>query len=55
VYELCWSKIKEILRSKSARTVDALDAAITTAINEITEENALNWFHHCGLFLEPIR
>jgi transposase len=53
--ELCWSKIKEILRSKSARTVDALDAAITTAINEITEENALNWFHHCGLFLEPIR
>ena len=53
--ELCWSKIKEILRSEAARTVEALDTAMTKAINEITEENALNWFHHCGLFLEPIR
>jgi transposase len=53
--ELCWSKIKAILRSQGARTLNILDEAITQAINAITDENALNWFHHCGLFLEPVR
>ena len=53
--ELCWSKIKVILRSEEARTSNILDEAITKAINAITDETALNWFHHCGLFLEPIR
>ena len=28
---------------------------MTKAINAINDENALNWFYHCGLFLEPIR
>ena len=28
---------------------------MTKAINAITDENALNWFSRCGLFLEPIR
>ena len=53
--ELCWSKIKEILRSTKARSSDALDQAISLAISAITEENALNWFNHCGLFSESIR
>ena len=53
--ELRWSKLKQILRSAKARTSDALDVAITIAINAITDEDALNWFHHCGLFFEPIR
>jgi transposase len=53
--ELCWSKLKEILRSAKTRTADALDEAITMAVNLITDENALNWFNHCGLFFEPIR
>lgn len=53
--ELCWSKIKGIMRSEAARSSETLDVAITKAINEITDENALNWFNHCGLFLEPIR
>ncbi|MEG4092699.1 transposase [Microcoleus sp. Pol12B4] len=52
--ELCWSKLKEILRSQAARTSDALDEAITMAVNLINDENALNWFNHCGLFFEPI-
>ena len=52
--ELCWSKLKEILRSQAARTSDALDEAITMAVNLITDENALNWFNHCGLFFEHI-
>jgi len=53
--ELCWSKLKEILRLAKARTSDVLDAAISAAIDLITEDNALSWFHHCGLVLEPIR
>ena len=53
--ELCWSKLKEILRSAKAHTSDALDQAITRAVNAITDENALSWFNHCGLFFEPIR
>ena len=53
--ELCWSKLKEILRSAKTRTSDTLDEAITMAVNAITDENALNWFNHCGLFFEPIR
>jgi transposase len=53
--ELCWSKLKEILRSAKTRTADALDEAITMAVNLITDENALNWFNHCGLFFEPMR
>lgn len=50
--ELCWSKIKAILRSEAPQTLETLNAAITKAIDEITDENALNWFNHCGLFLE---
>jgi len=52
---LCWSKLKEILRSAKARTYEALDEAISKAVNSITDENALNWFQHCGLFFDPIR
>jgi transposase len=53
--ELCWSKLKDILRSAKARTLDALNEAITNAINAISEDDAINWFHHCGLFAESIR
>ena len=53
--ELCWSKLKEIIRSAKARTIEALNEAITNAINAITDEDALNWFHHCGLYFEPFR
>jgi hypothetical protein len=43
------------MRSEAARSSETLDAALTTAINGITDENGLNWFNHGGLFLEPIR
>lgn len=46
--ELCWSKMKEYLRGRAARTVDALQDAIGEAINLVTAENAHNWFSHCG-------
>jgi len=52
--ELCWSKLKEILRSIKARTLETLDEAITIAVNSITDENALNWFNHCGLFFDQL-
>lgn len=51
--ELCWSKIKEIICSARARTIEALDEAISEAINAITDENALNWFNHCGIYFDP--
>lgn len=53
--ELCWSKIKEILRSAKARTESVINEAITNAINAITDEDSLNWFNHCGLFFELSR
>lgn len=46
--EQAWSKLKQILRSLKARTAEALEAAITEAIQAITAENALAWFSHCG-------
>jgi hypothetical protein len=41
--------------SEAARSSEILEAALTKAINGITDENAVNWFNHCGLFLEPIK
>jgi transposase len=50
--ELCWSKLKQLLRSAKARTREALDQALTAIINEcISDEDALGWFAHCGLFI----
>jgi transposase len=50
--ELCWSKIKQLLRSAKARKQELLDQALTQIINEsISEDNLLGWFAHCGLFI----
>jgi len=43
------------MRSEAGRSSETLDVALAKAINGITDENALNWFNHGGLFLEPIR
>ena len=48
--ELCWSKLKQFLRSSEARTLESLNQAMTEAVNYITEEDAFGWFNHCGLF-----
>jgi hypothetical protein len=48
-------KNPRILPYEAAWTSNVVDEAITKAINAITDENALNWFDRCGLFLEPIR
>ena len=50
--EQAWSKIKHLLRSAKARTVEALEHAIAEALAAITAENALAWFSHCGYSLQ---
>ena len=52
--ELCWSKIKEFLRSQATRTYSALDEALTAAINAIAPQDLLGWFRHFGYFV-PIQ
>ena len=46
--ELCWSKLKTELRSRAARTLDSLQAAVAGASEAITAENARGWFAHAG-------
>jgi transposase len=48
--ELCWSKLKQFLRSCEARTLESLNQAMALAVNYITEDDAFAWFNHCGLF-----
>ena len=46
--EQCWSKVKEFLRSASARTPETLQRAITEAFAVVTASDAQGWFQHCG-------
>ena len=49
--EQCWSKIKSFLRSAAARTREALEEAISQALDTITVADACAWFAHCGYTL----
>ena len=46
--ELCWSKLKTVLRGLGARTREALESAVEHALGKITAADALAWFAHCG-------
>jgi transposase len=46
--EKCWSKIKQILRSLKARSPEALETTMTTALAAISADNARAWFQYCG-------
>jgi transposase len=46
--ELAFSKLKTWLRTAQARTREALEAVIGAATDWITEQDAKNWFDHCG-------
>ena len=46
--EEMWSKIKQILRSIAARTFDGLVKAVGTAMGQVTTDDLLGWFAHCG-------
>ena len=46
--EEAFSKLKRVLRRAGARTREALQEAIATALDLITATDALGWFTHCG-------
>lgn len=46
--EEAFSKLKTLLRRVGARTREALQEAIATALDLITAADALGWFTHCG-------
>ena len=50
--EPMWSKVKQRLRSAAARTVDALQDAVTTALRSITASDCEGFFRHCGYTLQ---
>ena len=49
--EKLWFKLKQFLRAAKARTAEALDQAITEALQTITADNSAAWFRHCGYAL----
>ena len=50
--ELAFSKLKTWLRTAKARTRDVLEEAILAAAAWITEQDAKNWFDHCGYHVQ---
>ena len=46
--ERAFSQRKTWRRTAQARTRDALEAVIQTAIEWVSEADAKNWFDHCG-------
>ena len=46
--EMMWSKVKQCLRSRAARTYEELMKAIAYALRQVTPQDARNWFAHCG-------
>lgn len=46
--EMIWSKVKRLLRSAAARTVEALHAAFGQAMDAVTSSDILGCFQHCG-------
>ena len=43
-----WAKVKAYLRRVAARTVEALQQALTPALDRITAQDAAGFFRHCG-------
>ncbi len=46
--EMIWSKVKRLLRSAAARTIDTLHEAFAVAFDAVTLSDIQNCFHHCG-------
>ena len=46
--EMIWSKIKRLLRSAAARSIDALHEAFGAAMAAVTPGDILGCFRHCG-------
>lgn len=46
--EKCWAQAKQYLRAAKARTLPALEQAVTAALAELTPDQAVAYFRHCG-------
>jgi len=46
--EKCWSKAKQLLRGTKARSLSALEQAVTQALAAVTPHNIQACFRHCG-------
>lgn len=46
--EMIWSKVKRLVRSVAARTIDALHAAFAHAMAAVTPADIRGCFQHCG-------
>ena len=51
--ENCWSKVKEFLRARAARTYAQLDSAIADALAAVTTTDIIGWFTHCCCYISP--
>jgi transposase len=49
--ELAIAKVKSVLRSIGARTMEALSQAVATALSQISEADAVAFFRHCGYWV----
>jgi transposase len=49
--EHAWAKVKERLKAKAARSLEALEAELKPALDTITAQDARGWFRHAGYAL----
>jgi len=49
--EHAWAKVKEPLKAKAARTLEALEGELKPALDTITAKDARGWFKHTGYAL----
>ena len=45
--EPCWAKLKAHFRTRVARSIEALEAELPSALRTITPGHAQGWFRHC--------
>lgn len=50
--EKAWARLKQLLRAAKARSKEALDKAISEALQLISPDNARAWFKHCKVGLQ---
>ncbi|QRM35139.1 hypothetical protein [Microvirga sp. VF16] len=46
-----WAKMKERLKAKAARSLEALEAELKPALDTITAKDARGWIRHAGYAL----
>ena len=49
--EQAWAKVKERLKAKAARSLEALEAELKPALDTITAKDAKGWSRHAGYAL----